>query len=76
MITTILATIPQPPVDAVMPKTAETIFNVFIFIPLGIGLALELMEQVELGSGGQGGEGASGEMQAGAVDGGDYGFWG
>jgi hypothetical protein len=40
MITTILATIPQPPVDAVMPKTAETIFNVFIFIPLGIGLAL------------------------------------
>ncbi len=42
MITTILATIPQPPVDAVMPKTAETIFNVFIFIPLGIGLALAL----------------------------------
>ena len=37
----------------------------------GIGLALDVMEQVELGSGGQGGEGASGEMQAGAVDGGD-----
>jgi hypothetical protein len=37
---TILATIPQPPFDAVMPKTAETIFNVFIFIPLGIALAL------------------------------------
>ncbi|TAM69801.1 hypothetical protein [Mycobacterium sp.] len=40
--TTILATIPQPPVDAVMPKTAETIFNIFIFIPLGIALALAL----------------------------------
>jgi hypothetical protein len=40
MITMMLATIPQPPVDAVMPKTAETIFNVFIFIPLGIALAL------------------------------------
>jgi hypothetical protein len=40
MVTTILATIPQPPVDAVMPKTAETIFNIFIFIPLGIALAL------------------------------------
>ena len=37
---TILASIPQPPVDAVMPKMAETIFNVFIFIPLGIALAL------------------------------------
>jgi hypothetical protein len=37
---TILAAIPQPPFDAVMPKTAETIFNVFIFIPLGIALAL------------------------------------
>ena len=34
MVTTVLAAIPQPPVDAVMPKTAETIFNVFIFIPL------------------------------------------
>src|SRR6516164_5661108 len=42
MVTTVLATIPQPPVDALMPKTAETIFNVFIFIPLGIGLALAL----------------------------------
>lgn len=43
MVTTILASIsaiPQPPVDAVMPKTAETIFNIFIFIPLGIALAL------------------------------------
>ena len=33
-------TIPQPPVDSPMPKTAETIFNIFIFIPLGIGLAI------------------------------------
>jgi hypothetical protein len=42
MVTTMLATIPQPPVDAIMPKTAETIFNVFIFIPLGMALALAL----------------------------------
>src|SRR5262249_8762676 len=42
MVTTVLATIPQPPVDALMPKTAETIFNIFIFIPLGIALALAL----------------------------------
>jgi hypothetical protein len=42
MVTMVLATIPQPPVDAVMPKTAEMIFNVFIFIPLGIALALAL----------------------------------
>lgn len=35
-----LAAIPQPPTELVMPKTAETIFNVFIFIPLGIALAL------------------------------------
>ncbi len=40
MVTMVLATIPQPPVDAVMPKMAQTIFNVFIFIPLGIALAL------------------------------------
>lgn len=39
---TILAAIPQPPFDAVMPKMAETIFNVFIFIPLGIALALAI----------------------------------
>ena len=42
MVTMVWATIPQPPVDAVMPKTAEMIFNVFIFIPLGIALALAL----------------------------------
>jgi hypothetical protein len=39
---TILATIPTPPIDSVMPKTAETIFNIFIFIPLGIALALAI----------------------------------
>jgi hypothetical protein len=42
MVTTMLAAIPQPPVDSVMPKTAETIFNVFIFIPLGIALGLAI----------------------------------
>ena len=48
MITTILATtVPQPPLDAVMPKTAETIFNIFIFIPLGIALALALRKLVK-----------------------------
>jgi len=40
MVTTVLAAIPTPPVSSVMPKTAETIFNVFIFIPLGAALAL------------------------------------
>lgn len=40
MVTALLAAIPQPPVDSVMPKTAETIFNVFIFVPLGVALAL------------------------------------
>jgi hypothetical protein len=47
MMTMTLATIPQPPVDALMPKTAETIFNVFIFIPLGIALALALRKLVK-----------------------------
>lgn len=37
---TALAGIPQPPVHDVMPKTAETIFNIFIFIPLGIALVV------------------------------------
>jgi hypothetical protein len=40
-------TIPQPPFDAVMPKTAETIFNIFIFIPLGIALALAVRKIVK-----------------------------
>ncbi len=38
--TTILGAIPQPPIHEAMPQTAETVFNVFIFIPLGIALAL------------------------------------
>jgi hypothetical protein len=46
MLTTLLSvelpTIPQPPVTDPMPKLAETIFNVFIFIPLGIALALAI----------------------------------
>ena len=45
--TTILATIPVAPYDAVMPKTAETVFNVFIFIPLGIALALAFRKLVK-----------------------------
>lgn len=40
MLSTILAAIPQPPVHGEMPKTAETVFNIFIFIPLGIALAI------------------------------------
>jgi hypothetical protein len=40
MLSTILAAIPQPPTYLEMPKTAETVFNVFIFIPLGVFLAL------------------------------------
>ncbi len=47
MITTLLAGIPQPPVDAVMPKTAETIFNIFIFIPLGIALAIAVRKLIK-----------------------------
>jgi hypothetical protein len=38
--TSLLAAIPQPPIHEEMPKTAETIFNIFIFIPLGIALAI------------------------------------
>jgi hypothetical protein len=38
------ATIPQPPVDAEMPKTAETIFNIFIFIPLGLMIGFAIRE--------------------------------
>lgn len=37
-------TIPQPPVDDEMPKTAETIFNVFIGIPLVIALGFAIRE--------------------------------
>ncbi|MEA2346352.1 MAG: hypothetical protein QOG62_139 [Thermoleophilaceae bacterium] len=35
-----LAAIPQPPTSMPMPHTAETVFNIFIFIPLGIALAI------------------------------------
>ena len=42
MLTTLLSAIPQPPVNDVMPKTAETIFNIFIFIPLGIALVIAI----------------------------------
>jgi hypothetical protein len=42
MVTTILAALPQPPIHLPMPKTAETIFNNFIFIPLGAFLALAI----------------------------------
>lgn len=37
---TLIGSIPQPPVEKVMPQTAETFFNVFIFIPLAVGLAI------------------------------------
>jgi hypothetical protein len=47
MLTTLLAAIPQPPVDSVMPKTAESIFNAFIFIPLGIALAIAVRKIVK-----------------------------
>jgi hypothetical protein len=46
VIQTILAAIPQPPIHDAMPKTAETIFNVFIFIPLGIALAIAIRHLV------------------------------
>ncbi len=47
MLTALLGAIPQPPFDAPMPKTAEMIFNVFIFIPLGIGLALAIRKIIK-----------------------------
>jgi hypothetical protein len=42
MLSTLLAAIPQPPVHGVMPKTAETVFNIFIFIPLAIALTVAI----------------------------------
>ncbi|HUR75432.1 MAG TPA: hypothetical protein VMZ00_14220 [Sporichthya sp.] len=39
-----VATIPQPPVDKEMPKTAETIFNIFIFLPLAGMLVFAVRE--------------------------------
>jgi hypothetical protein len=47
MLSTILAAIPQPPTHLEMPKTAETVFNVFIFIPLGVFLALAIRHLVQ-----------------------------
>ncbi|MFE3056935.1 hypothetical protein [Nocardia sp. NPDC059239] len=41
--TTLLATtIPQPPVEEVMPKGPETFFNIFIFVPLGVAILVAL----------------------------------
>jgi hypothetical protein len=47
MMATILAAIPMPPVNLAMPKTAETVFNIFIFIPLGVFLALAIRHLVQ-----------------------------
>ncbi len=35
-----LTDIPQPPVHDAMPHTAQLVFNIFIFIPLGIALVI------------------------------------
>ena len=40
MLMSLIGTIPEPPVHDPMPKTAETIFNIFIFIPLAIALVI------------------------------------
>src|SRR4051794_16256967 len=47
MLSTLLAAIPQPPTNGVMPKTAETVFNVFIFIPLAIAITVALRNIVK-----------------------------
>jgi hypothetical protein len=41
-VTQLIGAIPQPPIHDEMPKTAETVFNIFIFIPLGIALAIAI----------------------------------
>jgi hypothetical protein len=41
-----LALVPQPPTHLVMPHTAEAVFNIFIFIPLGICLAIAIRQIV------------------------------
>lgn len=43
----LIAAIPQPPVDDKMPQTAEMIFNIFIFIPLGIALAIAVRHLIK-----------------------------
>jgi hypothetical protein len=40
----VLGAIALPPTGDAMPKTAETIFNIFIFIPLGIALAIAVRQ--------------------------------
>lgn len=40
MVTALLATIPQPPVNDPMPKGAEAVFTVFIFLPLAVALVI------------------------------------
>ena len=42
-----LTEIPQPPVHDSMPQTAELVFNIFIFIPLGIALAIAIRQLVK-----------------------------
>jgi len=36
----VLAALPQPPVDMVMPETAQALFTLFIFAPLGFMLVV------------------------------------
>ena len=47
LLTALTPTIPQPPVTDAMPKIPETIFNIFIFIPLGIALALAVRKIIK-----------------------------
>lgn len=44
---TSIGSIPRPPVHEAMPQTAELIFNVFIFVPLGIALVIALRHLVK-----------------------------
>jgi hypothetical protein len=46
-LTIAIASIPQPPVHEQMPHVAETVFNVFIFIPLGIALAIAIRHLIK-----------------------------
>jgi hypothetical protein len=47
MLTTILAAIPAPPIHDVTSKTADTVFNIFLFVPLAgcLGLAIRQIVQ-------------------------------
>jgi hypothetical protein len=42
MLMAVLGGIPQPPIHDAAPKAAEAIFDIFIFIPLGLALAIAL----------------------------------